>query len=187
MPKNNTERSELDPDEPIDRKKNRIKLDPSMLAQWWIETEEQIREAHPHVSSVNREELTHKIMKQQIQKFEENNKKRQTLTDSQIAKWYQNKLSQIRKIYPEKPLKEQKRIATKKVKNKIEKLRKEPQRPSNKQIAEWLQQILLQLREEQPHKPLREREEIATEKLQEKIKVFQKILPLDEFLFKELK
>lgn len=150
-----------------------------MLVRWWEETEEQIREAHPHESLKNREELINKVLHQKIQ--EKAKRKSIKIADSQISKWYQKELLRLRKESPEKPLKELKSDATKEVSKKIKELQKEPQRPSDKKIAEWLREILVQLREEYPHKPLSEREQVATEKLERKIKQYQSVLPLDNF------
>ncbi|MHA2075624.1 MAG: hypothetical protein ACW97X_13475 [Candidatus Hodarchaeales archaeon] len=55
---------------------------------------------------------------------------------------------------------------------------------SEKDIAQWYNDERVRIREIYPDMPLKEREKLASETIAVKIKIFQRTIPLDEFLKK---
>ena len=174
MTNHDTKKSESDPTNQTNQKKNRIKLDTRALTQLLIKVEKEIREAHPHESLSNREEFL---------------KKRKILrkgfpSPEILARWWQEAENQIKLAHPHESLKTRQELTEKYVHSRLKTYLKhqyiEPH-PEERLISEWYREELLRLREESPHKPLKERERIAATIVEEKIKQYRKTIRLDEF------
>lgn len=167
-------KSEPDPEKLVDHKKNRVKLDPSKLAQLWIKAQEEIREELPHESSEDREEIFVKRVA----------KRSRPPSPEILAKWWQEAENQIKLAHPHESSKTRRELTERYVHSRLKKYLEnqyiEPH-PEERKISEWYREELLKLWEENPHKPLKERERIAVAVVEEKIKQYRKTIRLDEF------
>ena len=174
MTNRDTEKSESDPTQQSNRKKNRIKLDSNSLTQLWMKVEKEIMESQPQDSLRYREEF---LSKRKVL--------RQGFPSPEIlARWWQEAENEIKLAHPHDTFKTRYKLTEKYVLSRLRKYLehqyKEPH-PEEKQISAWYREELLRLREENPHKPLKERERIASTIVEEKIKQFRKTIRLDEF------
>ncbi|MFX0123477.1 MAG: hypothetical protein ACFFAE_07530 [Candidatus Hodarchaeota archaeon] len=174
MTNHNPKKSESDPTNQANQKKNRIKLDTRALTNLWIKVEKEIREAQLHESLRNREEF---LKKRKIL--------RQGFPSPEIlARWWQEAENQIKLAHPHETLKTRQKLTEKFVHSRLKKYLEhqyiEPH-PEERLISEWYREELHKLREESPHKPLKERERIAATIVKMKIKQYRKTIRLDEF------
>ncbi len=120
----------------------------------------------------------------------EKNKKKSNNTKpspSELAQWWQEAEDQIRLAHPHESLENIRKLTEKYVHSRLKKYQEEHgiyEKPkiSEKEIAEWYNDERIRIREKFPDMPLKERERLASETIEAKIKIFQKTIPLDEFL-----
>ena len=106
---------------------------------------------------------------------------------NELAKWWQEAENHIRLAHPHESLDYIRKLTEKYVQSKLKKYQEEHgiyERPeiNEKDIAEWYNDERIRIRERFPDMPLKDREKLASETITAKIKIFQKTIPLDEFL-----
>ncbi len=106
---------------------------------------------------------------------------------NEIAQWWQEAETQIRLAHPHESLENIRKLTEKYVHSQLKKYQEKHgvyERPkiSEKDIAQWYNDERVRIRENYPDMPLKEREKLASETIAAKIKIFQRTIPLDEFL-----
>jgi hypothetical protein len=109
---------------------------------------------------------------------------------SELARWWQEAENHIRLAHPHESLEKIRKLTEKYVRSQLKKYQEEHgvyEKPeiSEKDIAEWYNEERIRIRERYPDMPLKEREKLASEVIAAKIKIFQRTIPLDEFLKKQ--
>lgn len=174
MTNHETEKSESDPTNQLNQKKNRIKLDANALTQLWIKVKKEIKESQSNSSLSTKEEF-----------LEKRKVIRQGFPSPEIlARWWQEAEDQIKLAHPHESFKTRQVLTEKYVLSRLRKYLEHQYRephPGEKQISDWYREELLRLREELPHKPLKVREQMAATIVEGKIKQYRKTIRLDEF------
>ena len=121
--------------------------------------------------------------------MEENSEKSNNTkpSPSELARWWQEAENHIRLAHTNEPLENIRKLTEKYVRSQLKKYQEEHgiyEKPeiNEKDIAEWYNDERIRIRERYPDMPLKEREKLASEVIASKIKIFQRTIPLDEFL-----